>query len=104
MPVVREGCGRLRFPTGLPDNWCRSRRSIRTEGKQHMTIRILLAGALFTMASLAAEANSNGNVTFNKDVLPVLQKNCQSCHRTGEIGPMPLLTYEGTRPWAKAIK
>jgi hypothetical protein len=37
-------------------------------------------------------------------VLPVLQKNCQTCHRPGEIGPMPLLTYEGVRPWAKAIK
>lgn len=42
--------------------------------------------------------------TFNKDVLPILQKNCQSCHRPGEIGPMPLLNYAGTRPWAKAIK
>jgi len=43
-------------------------------------------------------------VTFNKDVLPVLQENCQSCHRPGGIAPMALLTYEGTRPWAKAIK
>ena len=43
-------------------------------------------------------------VTFNKDVLPILQKNCQTCHRPGEIGPMSFLTYETTRPWAKAIK
>ena len=43
-------------------------------------------------------------VTYNKDVLPILEKNCQSCHRPGEIGPMPFLTYEGVRPWAKAIK
>jgi hypothetical protein len=42
--------------------------------------------------------------TFNKDVLPILQKNCQTCHRPGEIGPMSFLTYETTRPWAKAIK
>jgi hypothetical protein len=42
--------------------------------------------------------------TFHRDILPILQKNCQSCHRAGEIGPMPLLTYEQTRPWAKAIK
>jgi hypothetical protein len=42
--------------------------------------------------------------TFNRDVLPILQQNCQNCHRPGEIGPMPLLTYEQTRPWAKAIK
>src|SRR5581483_12080461 len=42
--------------------------------------------------------------TFNRDVLPILQKNCQNCHRAGEIGPMPLLTYAEVRPWAKAIK
>jgi len=42
--------------------------------------------------------------TFHKDVLPVLQKNCQNCHRPGQIGPMPLLTYENVRPWAKAIR
>jgi len=42
--------------------------------------------------------------TFNKDVLPVLQKNCQSCHRPGEVAPMSLLTYEQARPWAKSIK
>ena len=42
--------------------------------------------------------------TFNKDVLPVLQKNCQVCHRAGGVAPMPFTTYESTRPWAKAIK
>ncbi len=43
-------------------------------------------------------------VTFSKDVLPILQKNCQRCHRPGEIAPMSFLTYESTRPWATAIK
>jgi hypothetical protein len=43
-------------------------------------------------------------ITFNKDVLPILQKNCQSCHRPGNIAPMSFLTYESTRPWAKAMK
>ena len=42
--------------------------------------------------------------TFYKDVLPVLQNNCQECHRPGEAAPMSFLTYESTRPWAKAIK
>jgi len=42
--------------------------------------------------------------TFNKDVLPILQKNCQSCHRPGQIAPMSLLTYKDARPWAKSIK
>jgi hypothetical protein len=43
-------------------------------------------------------------VSFNKDVLPVLQRNCQVCHRPGEAAPMSFLTYDSTRPWAKAIK
>ena len=42
--------------------------------------------------------------TFYEDVLPILQKNCQSCHRPGQIGPMALLTYEQARPWARSIK
>ena len=58
-----------------------------------------------TVAS-AAFAASTGSTqpTFYKDVLPVLQKNCQNCHRPGEAGPMSFLSYESTRPWAKAIK
>jgi len=54
--------------------------------------------------SALAGSTASGGVTFNKDVLPILQKNCQVCHRPGEIGPMPLLTYDNARPWAKAIK
>jgi hypothetical protein len=42
--------------------------------------------------------------TFNKDVLPIIQRNCLVCHRPGEIGPMAFTSYESTRPWAKAIK
>src|SRR5277367_5587630 len=41
--------------------------------------------------------------TFYKDVLPILQDHCQSCHRPGEVAPMPLVTYEQTRPWAGAM-
>ena len=49
-------------------------------------------------------AASSSTVTFNKDVLPILQKNCQGCHRPGEVAPMSLLTYTEARPWAKAMK
>lgn len=47
---------------------------------------------------------ANRRPTFTRDVLPILQENCQTCHRPGQIGPMSLLTYEETRPWAKAIR
>ena len=42
--------------------------------------------------------------TYTKDVAPIVQKNCQVCHRPGEAGPFPMLTYEQTRPWAQAMK
>ena len=64
--------------------------------------RLLLAGLAATVAAIAADSSSP--VTFSKDVLPILQKNCQSCHRPGQIAPMSLLTYQDARPWAKAIK
>jgi hypothetical protein len=43
-------------------------------------------------------------VTFTKDVAPILQQRCQECHRVGSMAPMSLVTYEETRPWAKAIR
>lgn len=61
-------------------------------------MRLLILGASF--AALGAAQS----VTFYKDVVPVLQANCQSCHRPGETAPFSLLTYESSRPWAKAIK
>jgi len=41
--------------------------------------------------------------TFYRDIVPILQNHCQSCHRQGEVAPMPLVTYEETRPWANAM-
>ena len=56
------------------------------------------------LCAATLHAASVENVTFNKEVLPVLQKNCQGCHRPGEAAPMSFLTYKDTRPYAKAIK
>ena len=59
-----------------------------------------LAFGIFATAVYATAATP----TFYKDVLPILQKNCQTCHRPGEIAPFSLLSYQEARPWAKAIK
>ena len=69
-------------------------------------LRLILVGLAAGIAGLAADPSSTvaSSVTFTKDVLPVLQKNCQSCHRPGQVAPMSLLTYKEARPWAKAIK
>ncbi len=67
-----------------------------------MFLRPVLVGACATLLSYAASAPSQ--VTFNKDVLPIMQKRCQNCHRPGEVAPMSFLTYQDVRPWAKAIR
>jgi len=67
--------------------------------------RTCLAGSVAAvLLVMCAEASAAGAVTFNKDVLPILQRNCQSCHRPGNIAPMSLLSYESARPWAKGMK
>ncbi|HLJ46844.1 MAG TPA: hypothetical protein VKU01_12590 [Bryobacteraceae bacterium] len=66
-------------------------------------MRLLLTG--FVCAGLAAAATTSSHeVTYYKDVLPVVQKNCQGCHRPGEGTPMTFMSYDQTRPWAKAMK
>ena len=65
---------------------------------------VLLISASVRTATAVATGESDRIVTFNKDVLPILQKNCQTCHRAGQIAPMSLLTYKEARPWAKAMK
>ena len=63
-----------------------------------------LALATLALAATAAAVDQSSAVTFTKDVLPILQKNCQSCHRPGQVAPMSLVSYQETRPWARAIK
>jgi hypothetical protein len=71
-----------------------------------LVARLSLAGLGFALGTVpsSAFAAEPDPITFQRDVLPVLQRTCQGCHRPGDIGPMPLLTYEQTRPWAKAIR
>jgi len=72
---------------------------------------LLALTALLAPASFAAEANDAepGSPTFYADVLPILQDNCQVCHRPnganlgGMVAPMAFTSYAETRPWARSI-
>jgi hypothetical protein len=66
-------------------------------------IASVFAMALCLYAAALQKTPTPSTPTFYKDVLPILQDHCQSCHRPGEVAPMPLLTYEQTRPWARAM-
>ena len=63
---------------------------------------VVIAAAVPMQAGQSAPVPAS--VTFTKDVAPILQRNCQACHRPGSIAPMPLLNYEQARPWARSIK
>lgn len=71
----------------------------------------LFVGSMMAVIGSAISVNAAevSRPTFAKDVLPILQENCQVCHRPsgtnmgGMIAPMSLMTYSEARPWAKAI-
>jgi hypothetical protein len=66
-------------------------------------MRIVAATALAFVSCVAA-FGAAPTVTYSKDVAPILQKNCETCHRAGEAAPMSLRTYKEVRPYATAIK
>jgi hypothetical protein len=65
---------------------------------------LVRASALVFGACSAIAAAPSSTPTFSKDVAPILQQRCQSCHRPGEAAPFSLLSYKEARPWASSIK
>src|SRR5271155_584024 len=61
---------------------------------------------LLTLAGAAAYAGTTTAAappTFNRDIAPILYKNCSNCHRPGEVAPFALLTYDDAAKRAKQI-
>jgi hypothetical protein len=72
-----------------------------------LQIAALFALVVALAAPMTPSAQSNGTsgeVTFTKDIAPILQRSCQRCHNPSGVAPMPLTAYEEVRPWARAIK
>src|ERR1700730_10686196 len=67
-----------------------------------MYLEPVVTALLFAFAGSAATGPTP--VPFSKDVLPLLENNCERCDRPGEAARFSLLTYEQSRPWAKAMK
>jgi hypothetical protein len=80
---------------------------IRWQMRIGMALLAPAAVSLFLSSSaLRAEDTPTikGEVTFSKDIAPILQRSCQNCHQPNSVAPMSLLTYKDVRPWARAIK
>jgi hypothetical protein len=76
-----------------------------------MVLRIASFLSIAPFVLFVAQAADNGGksdtskqVTFTKDVAPIFQKNCETCHHQGTSAPMSLVTYNEARPWARSIK
>lgn len=68
-------------------------------------VGLAIVVSLFIPALAAnAQAPKTESPTFTKDVLPILQRSCQQCHRTGAMAPMSLLNYGEVRPWIRSIR
>src|SRR5437016_6731167 len=66
-------------------------------------VNVLMIGAAVLLLGMAVDAGA-AQVTFSKDVAPILQAKCQECHQPNSIAPMSLITYQDARPWARSIK
>jgi len=69
--------------------------------------RLVVAAALTLLvvpSSLEAHKPTKTRFTYRRDVLPIFETRCGSCHREGGVAPMSLLGYEETFPWAVSIK
>ena len=66
-------------------------------------LSVLMVGALLAPPSLGAQESSVDDVTFARDIVPILQRSCQNCHRDGGVAPMSLVTYEQARRYSSRI-
>jgi hypothetical protein len=68
----------------------------------------VLSGAVGVVGLLALPASLSAQTTaaptFTKDVAPIFQNKCESCHRPDSIAPMSLISYEEARPWSRSIR
>ncbi len=79
----------------------------RLDGRRGVYVGGFIAGAVTLLIGSTLTAQSTpaaAQVTYTKDIAPVLQRSCQNCHRADGVAPMSLATYEEVRPYARAIK
>src|SRR5262245_40934963 len=94
----RDSRGR-RYNSG--QRGCPMKKVLRPAGT---TLLLLTVACLIWPSAPAGAAEPARAVTFTKDIAPILQRSCQSCHRPDSVAPMSLITYEQVRPFARAIK
>jgi mono/diheme cytochrome c family protein len=67
-------------------------------------VGVLAAGCVLMLGASDQSSSPQKEVTYTRDVAPILNKNCVVCHRPNDIAPMSLLTYKDVQPWARPIR
>jgi peroxiredoxin len=111
---VLDGQGRVRYRGRIDDQYTPGvQRPAPTRRDLATALDELLAGKLVGRPETDAAGcvidrdrrpAAHGEVTYCKDVAPLVQRHCQVCHRTGQIAPFPLTTYDETIAWADTIR
>jgi hypothetical protein len=69
-----------------------------------LIVASFFCGLAYSEILHATEKKLETKITFTKNIAPLFQQKCQSCHHKGGIAPMSLVNYEEVRPWARSIK
>ena len=69
-----------------------------------VTASCLAALCFVFLPATNASGPARKDVTFTRDVAPILFNKCAECHRPDDIAPMSLLSYKEARPWARSIR
>ena len=80
--------------------------AVQRQRRSHGAVCAGITVGLIGLAGVATAGQSpaSGDITFTRDIAPILQRSCQKCHRPDGVAPMSLVTYEEVRPWARSIK
>jgi len=64
----------------------------------------IAVSTLLLQAQTGVAQSASDEITYAKNVAPILQEKCQACHQPNSIAPMSLLTYQDAKQFAPLIK
>lgn len=73
-------------------------------GKPVVEARTQAFGCAIELPQVAKKTAMPTGMTYAREVAPILNKNCVSCHREGDAAPFPLDNYKSAKQWSAAIK
>ena len=101
--VVDDGSGEAAGNFGYHCCWTNAQLKVAVQGASASTTSAAISASSMPTTRRGTDTRSTP-VTFSKDVAPIFQGKCQTCHHQGTSAPMSLMTYEEVRPWARSIR